>query len=150
MRKQIKQSKRFAVFNRDNHTCQYCGKKAPGVVLEIDHKIPVSKGGDNSMGNLVTSCFDCNRGKSDKHLIENRPINEFEAKISALNICSMMHFKQKESFIDRNLSRQIIIDLFTKCNLDISEVMIAIASCKNPQDFFKHCLDNYYYGLMKE
>lgn len=74
MRKPIKQSKRFAVFNRDNHTCQYCGKKAPGVVLEIDHKVPVSRGGDNSMDNLTTSCFDCNRGKGIKLLNNNRKI----------------------------------------------------------------------------
>lgn len=72
MRKPIKQSKRFAVFSRDNYTCQYCGKKAPNVTLEIDHKIPVSKGGNNAIENLVTSCFDCNRGKGAKILPEKR------------------------------------------------------------------------------
>lgn len=62
-REHIKASKRFKVLNRDNFTCQYCGKKSPEAKLEIDHIKPVSKGGDNSMENLVTSCFDCNRGK---------------------------------------------------------------------------------------
>ena len=32
--------------------------------MEVDHISPVSKGGDNDIDNLITSCFDCNRGKA--------------------------------------------------------------------------------------
>jgi len=56
---------RFNIFKRDNFTCQYCGRKAPDVVLELDHIRPVSKGGDKRESNLITSCFECNRGKKD-------------------------------------------------------------------------------------
>jgi len=35
------------------------------ITLEVDHLIPLSKGGDNAMVNLVSSCMDCNRGKSN-------------------------------------------------------------------------------------
>lgn len=61
----ISKGLRWKVFVRDNFTCQYCGRtpKKHGVTLEIDHKIPVSKGGTNELDNLVTSCSDCNRGK---------------------------------------------------------------------------------------
>lgn len=59
---------RFEAFKRDAFTCQYCGAKSPVVVLEIDHIDPISKGGDNRLDNLITSCFDCNRGKSDRLL----------------------------------------------------------------------------------
>lgn len=55
---------RFEVLKRDNFTCQYCGAHGEGVVLEVDHIIPISKGGTSDMGNLITTCFDCNRGKS--------------------------------------------------------------------------------------
>jgi hypothetical protein len=55
---------RFNIFERDNFTCQYCGKRPPEVVLEIDHIIPVSKGGETEHENLLTACFECNRGKS--------------------------------------------------------------------------------------
>ena len=65
----ISKSLRFDVFQRDNHTCQYCGHRSPGVELEIDHLIPVAEGGTDDFENLVTSCRDCNSGKSDK-LIE--------------------------------------------------------------------------------
>lgn len=54
---------RFEVFKRDLFKCQYCGASPPSVVLEVDHIKPVSKGGGNNQGNLLTGCFDCNRGK---------------------------------------------------------------------------------------
>lgn len=55
---------RFEVLRRDEHTCQYCGAKAPDVTLHIDHVMPVALGGDDKPGNLVTACKDCNSGKS--------------------------------------------------------------------------------------
>ena len=64
----------FEVFKRDSFTCQYCGKSAPDAVLEVDHIIPVSKGGDNDISNLITSCFECNRGKSNKKLTDNQSL----------------------------------------------------------------------------
>ncbi len=69
-RKSVSKRTRFEVFKRDRFTCQYCGRKPPEVVLWIDHVIPVSKGGDNSRVNLLTSCRDCNAGKSDISLDE--------------------------------------------------------------------------------
>jgi hypothetical protein len=56
---------RFEVFKRDKFTCQYCGRKSPDIVLQVDHVLPVSVGGQNIAENLVTSCVDCNAGKSD-------------------------------------------------------------------------------------
>ena len=72
MTKRIPLSKkiRFEIFKRDLFTCQYCGSTPPGVVLEVDHIKPVSKGGDNNTDNLLTSCFDCNRGKGATPLSE--------------------------------------------------------------------------------
>lgn len=55
---------RFRIFERDGFTCQYCGKRPPEVILHIDHVFPVSKGGKDEIENLLTSCADCNLGKS--------------------------------------------------------------------------------------
>lgn len=56
---------RFEIFRKCNYCCQNCGRKASlELRLEIDHKVPVSKGGSNDPGNLWVLCFDCNRGKS--------------------------------------------------------------------------------------
>lgn len=59
----IGRSLRFAVLVRDGFCCQYCGRRAPDVALEVDHRTPRSRGGSNRADNLVTACFDCNRGK---------------------------------------------------------------------------------------
>ena len=67
-RKSLSKKTRFEVFKRDDFTCTYCGQKPPIVVLEVDHVIPVASGGTDEMANLTTSCFDCNRGKSDRSL----------------------------------------------------------------------------------
>jgi len=67
---------RFEVFKRDSFNCQYCGKSAPDVVLHIDHIVPVSKGGSNDIMNLITSCQDCNLGKSNNKLDDNTVVEK--------------------------------------------------------------------------
>ena len=84
-RKTISKKTRFQIFKRDSFTCQYCGKKSPDVVLEVDHIEPVSKGGDNEITNLITACFDCNRGKSDKRLSDNTAIVLQQQELEQLN-----------------------------------------------------------------
>ena len=54
---------------RDNYTCCICGNSTyaePNLLLEIDHIIPVAKGGLTKEDNLQTLCWKCNRSKSDK------------------------------------------------------------------------------------
>lgn len=59
----MKPSTRFAVLARDNFTCQYCGAAGIGAELEVDHINPRAHGGKDNKENLITACFDCNRGK---------------------------------------------------------------------------------------
>lgn len=68
-RKSLSKKIRFEIFKRDSFTCQYCGQKAPDVILHIDHIIPVAEGGDNHITNLLTACFSCNSGKSDRKIL---------------------------------------------------------------------------------
>ena len=73
-RQAIRKSVRLEVLKRDCFTCQYCGQKAPDVVIEIDHIKPVAAGGDNHIMNLVSACKDCNAGKSDKLLSDSSAV----------------------------------------------------------------------------
>jgi 5-methylcytosine-specific restriction endonuclease McrA len=58
---------RHQILERDGFKCLDCGASpADGALLEIDHTIPISKGGSNDPSNLRTLCSDCNRGKSDR------------------------------------------------------------------------------------
>lgn len=102
----ISKKKRFEIFKRDNFTCQYCGKVSPQVVLEVDHIIPKSKKGSDKPENLITSCFDCNRGKGANSLGDSlSPLNEVmekdkerQAQVDAYNrwLRSKRTRKQKE------------------------------------------------------
>lgn len=84
-RKVISKKIRFEVLKRDNFTCQYCGKQAPEVVLEIDHITPVVKGGGNDLFNLITSCFECNRGKGKRKLKDKTTIQKQKTELNNLN-----------------------------------------------------------------
>lgn len=58
---------RFEIFTRDNFKCQYCARTiSDGIKLEIDHKTPIAEGGTDNYDNLITSCNECNNGKSNK------------------------------------------------------------------------------------
>ena len=50
--------------------CIYCGKPLRLEEMEIDHIIPLCKGGDNSYGNKVCSCPGCNALKAGMSLEE--------------------------------------------------------------------------------
>lgn len=60
------EEKRRYIFQRENWTCQHCGQRYYSMNLEIDHKIPVSRGGKDTFDNLHTLCFWCNRAKGNK------------------------------------------------------------------------------------
>lgn len=45
--------------------CAYCGEAKP---LTQDHKVPISRGGTNDIGNIVPACRSCNSAKRDKML----------------------------------------------------------------------------------
>lgn len=62
-RKPLSKRVRFEVFKRDGFRCMYCGAHPPDVLLEADHITPVVDGGENTEDNLITACFNCNRGK---------------------------------------------------------------------------------------
>lgn len=68
-RKLMTKKMRESIKERDHFTCCQCGNsimKEANLLLEIDHIIPVSKGGYTTEENLQTLCWKCNRAKSNK------------------------------------------------------------------------------------
>jgi len=88
---------RFEVFKRDKFTCQYCGKSAPDVVLNIDHINPVKNKGDNNILNLITACFDCNPVKKARLLSD-----ESTVKKQINQLWSLLLSSQKMGFLRIN------------------------------------------------
>ena len=45
------------LFQRDHHTCQYCGSSKDQ--LSMDHVVPRSRGGSDTWENVTTACLSC-------------------------------------------------------------------------------------------
>ena len=69
LRRQIKE--------RDNFTCQICGKHmSDGVGLHIDHIVPVAKGEKTAPSNLRVLCSKYNGSKGTKDVAEARHVGD--------------------------------------------------------------------------
>ena len=64
------------LFHRQDEKCFYCGEKMLKTDFTIDHVIPFSKGGHNTIGNILLCCRSCNAKKARKLLIEWLPPSE--------------------------------------------------------------------------
>lgn len=54
------------VVRRDGNICQICGRLLLDREIQIDHIVPVSKGGSTTESNLRATCKECNRSKKDR------------------------------------------------------------------------------------
>jgi hypothetical protein len=79
----VDRRKRFQCFERDEFTCQYCGRRAPDVELEVDHIVPVTAGGLDTLDNLITACVECNGGKAHRPL--QADVSRLHARIARPN-----------------------------------------------------------------
>ncbi|MCY6372437.1 HNH endonuclease [Clostridium ganghwense] len=70
--KQWEQIKRYF-----NNRCAYCGKEAP---LTQEHFIPLSKGGEYTINNIIPSCTSCNCSKKDRDFFEWYPKYHYYSK----------------------------------------------------------------------
>ena len=57
---------RHNLFERDQNTCQYCGKVFDRRDLNLDHVIPRDRGGPTTWENIVCSCIPCNTRKANR------------------------------------------------------------------------------------
>lgn len=64
-RRKFTNYERKTVYANGNGRCALCGKPIDFAKMTIDHKLPLSKGGTNEMGNLQPACLTCNVVKSD-------------------------------------------------------------------------------------
>lgn len=106
---------RFEVFKRDGFKCAYCGKAPPSVVLEVDHIEPKSCGGKDLIHNLLTACFDCNRGK------KNIPLSLVPSQLQD----NIEVLREKEEQLKQY--RKFILKIEKRITEDINEIYILYA-----------------------
>lgn len=117
--------KRFETLKRDKFTCQYCGAKAPDAILHVDHIVPFSKGGTCDIMNLVTSCADCNNGKSDKRLSDDAVVvkSRKQAELSQhkkQTLGEMAQWQAELASMDEELAAVNVV--LAKANCHLSEI----------------------------
>ena len=56
----------IALKEKYNYVCLCCGVPEPDITLTVDHVVPISKGGGNSIENIQPLCFSCNSSKKVK------------------------------------------------------------------------------------
>ncbi len=58
------------IYYRDKNRCQYCGGKFAIKDLNLDHVIPLSRGGRSIWDNVVCCCLECNTRKGNRLPVE--------------------------------------------------------------------------------
>lgn len=61
--RQIDNIIQWQVFERDNYTCQYCGRR--GIPMSVDHIVVWEEGGATIIDNLLCTCKKCNRDRGN-------------------------------------------------------------------------------------
>lgn len=103
-----------AIFDRDK-VCVYCGwsekdvcffGKHIGASLCLDHVVPVSRGGETVIENLVTSCSVCNMEKSDRTPEEAGMYFRFGERVSQIFVTELLPEKRREEYKKENTKRK--------------------------------------------
>lgn len=98
---------RTTIKERDSYTCQGCGnssKKEPNLLLEIDHIVPISKGGITSEENLQILCWKCNRSKGSKVITTSNIVPAIQAKKTSKLKIALTHVEMYEQARQLNLA----------------------------------------------
>ena len=114
---------RWEVLKRDAFTCQYCGRSAPDVKLEVDHVVPVSEGGEDTKENLVTACYSCNRGRSALSLRDRYITRARKVKVG-----------KRGQFVEHFSRHNQILNLIGNKPLHTKEIMEALSMTRSNAD----------------
>lgn len=103
----ISSGRRFRTLKRDGFRCKYCGRnESDNIKLEVDHIIPKSSGGTDEMENLITSCQECNNGKSNIDIFNTIKITPEKQKI-----CNDLNIKIPHIYKYRGITINVLKEL---------------------------------------
>lgn len=122
---------RHEVFKRDNYRCRECGATNKETTLEIDHIVPVSKGGSNSLSNLQTLCKKCNRAK------------HAHTWVGGVTDSSSRRNKVKEIFKPDYTARRYSEEYWNLVNKGVNESISSEDSRANTISYFKQAVEVY-------
>ena len=57
---------RMEVLHRSKWRCHYCGERLSKYTFQVDHRIPIERGGTEEIENKVATCQHCNSSKGHR------------------------------------------------------------------------------------
>jgi len=77
----VNTARRVEIYKRDNGQCYMCHEKLPLEKIELDHLVPVSRGGTSDSKNVAVSCQFCNRSRGNRiELAQLQKISELRMR----------------------------------------------------------------------
>jgi diadenosine tetraphosphate (Ap4A) HIT family hydrolase len=96
---------RYDVLKRANFRCELCGISADKKALEVDHIVPVSKKGEDSINNYQALCYSCNASKNNRDNKDFRNLNDmFQYREDKCLFCDL---DKSRIIIENNLAYAI-------------------------------------------
>lgn len=74
-------------WSKFDHCCAYCGCSGD---LEVEHVVPISKGGEHHLGNIVPACHRCNSNKGRKDALQWYKTRTYYSEARWLKIQSVL------------------------------------------------------------
>lgn len=122
-RTQLSAATRAMVWDNAQGACRYCGKRLhPFRDFQVDHIVPVSRGGTDAISNLTASCVTCNSIKGTAAVeemaarVERRDATDCRVKPSA-GLTTLREWRKARHLSTRSLaalasiSNKTLIDL---------------------------------------
>jgi hypothetical protein len=120
LRKPLRSQERATVWNMTDGWCWYCGDKLnPFSNFVVEHVVPLSRGGEHRVSNMVPSCAECNRSKRTMLIEEWRASGQCEILndegkfwFERNDNHNRMHFAEKRGEHDPERWRSVMIQGF--------------------------------------
>ncbi len=105
----ISGSIRYEVLKRAKSRCELCGCSHEERALEVDHIVPKSLGGEDSINNYQALCYSCNSSKNNNDNTDMRGVREkYDERISSCIFCTI----NKSRIVEQNNLAQLIFDQY--------------------------------------
>ena len=107
-REPVSGSIRYEVLKRANQRCECCGVSIEDKPIDVDHIVPRSLGGANSINNYQALCYECNTNKGNRDDTDFRTLNTmFDHREEDCLFCDIQTKDRKRVIAENNLAYAI-------------------------------------------
>ena len=107
-REPVSGSIRYEVLKRANQRCECCGVSIEDKPIDVDHIVPRSLGGANSINNYQALCYECNTNKGNRDDTDFRTLKTmFEHREHNCLFCDIQTNDRKRIIAENNLAYSI-------------------------------------------